>query len=158
MTAQQNPPKLDFPFMPWASFMAIPGAHEPAGQVPGAWALLSQSAAAAEPVVRSAARAQLELSSLVGTRVKAWSAIPETLSRCRTPMDLMQAQMAFWQTAARDYSTASRHVMAAWASAVAGGSGEPLGDKVAPRDFITFPETADATEERRHPGASRRAA
>jgi hypothetical protein len=118
---------------------------------------MSQTATAAEPVMRSAARAQLEWSSLVGIRIKAWTAIPEALFRCRTPVDLMQAQMAFWQTAAQDYSAASRHIMAAWASAMPGALGEAGGEQAAPRDFITFPESED-DEDRRHPGAAGRAA
>jgi hypothetical protein len=108
--------------------------------------------------MRSAARAQLEVSSLVGTRLKAWTAVPEALSRCRTPVDLMQAQIAFWQSAMHDYSTASRQLMVAWATAVPGAFGGADGEQAAERDFITFPEAADENEERRRPGASRRAA
>lgn len=148
MTARQSPSTPDLPFFPWAGLM----------QNPSGWTLVRQSAAAAEPVMRSAARAQLEVSSLVGTRLKAWATIPETLSRCRTPIDLMQAQMAFWQTAAQDYSAASRHVMAAWASAVPGALADAEGEQGEQRDFLTFPEAADESEERRRPGASRRAA
>jgi len=148
MTAQQHPSTPDLPLFPWVGLM----------QNPGGWALVRQSAAAAEPVMRSTARAQLELSSLVGTRLKAWAGIPETLSRCRTPLDLMQAQMAFWQTAARDYSTASRQVMTAWTSALPGAFAEADGEQGVPRDFITFPEGAEESEERRRPGTSRRAA
>ena len=148
MTAQQHPPTPEFPFFPWAGLI----------QNPSTWALVSQSAVAVEPVMRSAARAQLEFSSLVGTRLKAWSSIPETLARCRTPVDLMQAQMAFWQAAGRDYTTASQHIMAAWASVVPGVFTGADGDQVAPRDFITFPEASDENEERRRPGTSRRAA
>lgn len=147
MTARQHPSTLNLPFFPWAGLV----------QNPNSWALVRQSAVAVEPVMRSAARAQLECSSLVGTRLKAWAAIPETLARCRTPVDLMQAQVAFWQTAAQDYTATSRQIMAAWTSAVP-GAGEADGDQAEARDFITFPESGDETEERRHPGASRRAA
>ena len=71
----------------------------------------------------------------------------------------MQAQMAFWQTAMHDYSMASRQLMVAWASAVPGAFGAAENDPAAAeRDFITFPEAADENEERRRPGASRRAA
>lgn len=148
MTAQQHPSTPGLPPFPWVGLM----------QSPGGWALVRQSAAAAEPAMRSAARAQLELSSLVGTRLKAWAAIPETLSRCRTPLDLMQAQMAFWQTAARDYTTTSQQVMTAWASGLPGAFAEANGEQAVPRDFITFPEATDESEERRRPGTSSRRA
>jgi hypothetical protein len=121
------------------------------------WTTFGTVARAAEPAARSAARAQLEMSSLVGTRVKAWAGIPETLSRCRTPMDLMLAQAAFWQEAGRNYAEASQHMMMAWNGMLGGSRSEAGADHVEPRDYITFPESSE-TEERRHPGASRRAA
>jgi hypothetical protein len=148
MTARQHPSTPDLPYFPWAGFM----------QNPSGWSFVRQSAVAAEPVMRSAARAQLEVSSLVGTRLKAWTGVPETLSRCRTPVDLMQAQMAFWQAAVHDYTAASRQLMVAWASAMPGAFGGADGEQAADRDFITFPEAGDESEERRRPGASRRAA
>jgi len=127
-------------------------------QGPNFWMTFGNTARAAEPVARSAARAQLELSSLVGTRVKAWSEIPSTLARCRTPFDLIQAQVAFWQSAGRDYTDASQRVMSAWSGLIATTTGEASPDKVEPRDYITFPEPSYEAEDRRNPGQSRRAA
>lgn len=148
MTAKQHPSTPDMPLFPWAGLM----------QNPGGWALFRQSAIATEPAMRNAARAQLEFSSLVGTRLKAWASIPQTLSRCRTPMDLMQAQVAFWQAAAQDYSSTTRQVMGAWASAAAPGAFGDAENGQEARDFITLPETSGDEEERRRPGTSRRAA
>lgn len=127
-------------------------------QGPNFWMTFGSTARAAEPVARSSARAQLELSSLVGTRVKAWSEIPSTLSRCRTPFDLLQAQVAFWQEAGRDYTEATQRVMSAWSGLVAGAKDASSADAVEPRDYITFPEPSQEAEERRNPGQSRRAA
>lgn len=152
MTERNRPSAQDVP--PFTS-SAFPWMDAMQGQ--NFWTAFSTIARAGEPVARSAARAQFEMSSLVGTRVKAWAGIPETLSRCRTPMDLMLAQAAFWQEAGRDYAEASRHVMTAWSGVLGGYRGGVDADQVEPRDYITFPESGE-TEERRHPGASRRAA
>jgi hypothetical protein len=129
-------------------------------QGPQLWSAFGTCAQAAEPMARSAARAQLELTSLVGIRARAWASIPETMSRCRTPLDLFQAQFAFWQEAGRNYVDASQRMMAAWRSMLPGAFGEALAEHVVPRDYITFPEPKqdEASEERRRPGEGRRAA
>ena len=72
-------------------------------------------------------------------------------------MDLFQAQVAFWQEAGRDYSQTSQRVVSAWSAVVASAS-QASSEVVEPRDYITFPEPSGETEERRHPGESRRAA
>lgn len=124
------------------------------------WSLFASSASAAEPMARCAARCQLEMSSLVGARAKAWAGILEKVAGCRTPMDLFQAQVAFWQDAGRDYTDASEHLVAAWQAAIPGPFGAGGLGGVEPRDYITFPESKadEAAEERRRPGDSRRAA
>ncbi|MGE0700936.1 MAG: hypothetical protein AB7O57_17700 [Hyphomicrobiaceae bacterium] len=131
-------------------------------QAPPFWMAFGSCAKATEPVARNAARIQLEMSSLAGTRMKAWSGIPETLMRCRTPFDLMQAQAAFWQAAGRDYMTAGERVARAWRDArpVAGFAAARPDEKVEPRDYITFrePRPDTAGEDRRHPGETRKAA
>ncbi len=147
MTERNRPFEQETSPFPWMSAM----------QGPNFWMAFGNVARAVEPVARSAARAQLEMSSLVGARAKAWSAIPSTLSRCRTPMDLFQAQVAFWQAAGRDYSETSQRVVSAWSAVVASAS-QASSEVVEPRDYITFPEPSGETEERRHPGESRRAA
>jgi hypothetical protein len=136
-----------FPF-PWMNTL----------QGPNYWMTFGNTARAVEPVARSAARAQLELSSLVGTRVKAWTEIPSTLAQCRTPIDLFQAQVAFWQEAGRNYSETTQRVMSAWSGLVASATDAAKAAAVEPRDYITFPEPSHESEERRHPGESRRAA
>jgi len=139
---------------------AGPFAWMSAMPTPPFWTAFGACAKAAEPVARSAARAQLEMSSLVGTRAKAWAAIPQTLAHCRTPVDLLQAQMAFWQEAGRNYADASQHVLAAWGNAATGGFGTAPAERVERRDFITFPEPKPepVADDRRHPGDQRRAA
>lgn len=135
---------------PWASMW----------QAPQLWATFGNCARAAEPVARSSACAQLEVTSLIGNRARAWAAIPDTLSRCRTPLDLYQAQFAFWQEAGRDYAETTQRLMLAWRGALPAGFGNAGADGVMPRDYITFPEPKPdaAGEERRRPGEARRAA
>jgi hypothetical protein len=129
-------------------------------QAPQLWAAFGNCARAIEPLARCTACAQLEFTSLVGNRARAWTAIPETMSRCRTPMDLFQAQFAFWQEFGRNYTEATQRMMAAWRGALPGAFGEAGAEGVAPRDYITFPEPKPdaAGEERRRPGEARRAA
>jgi hypothetical protein len=97
---------------------------------------MAQSLAAAEPVVRSATRVNLACSTLVAQRMRAWRDIPATLAACRTPIDLMQAQIAFWQTAARHYTETSQTCASAWHSALptGAGSGPAMGEYV--RDYL----------------------
>jgi hypothetical protein len=150
MTDAQRTSALDTFSPPWANLW----------QTPQLWATLGNCTRAAEPVARSATCAQLEFTSLVGNRARAWAAIPETLARCRTPMDLFQAQFAFWQECGRNYAEASQRMMGAWRGVLPGAFGQAGVEGVMPRDYITFPEPKPdaAGDERRHPGEARRAA
>ena len=148
MTERNRPFAQETSPFPWMNAM----------QGPNFWTTFGNAARTAEPIARSAARAQFEMSSLVGARAKAWSDVPSTLARCRTPMDLFQAQVAFWQEAGRDYTEASQRVISAWGGVLAGTTDAAKSDEAEPRDYITFPEPSAETEERRHPGESRRAA
>jgi hypothetical protein len=67
--------------------------------------------------IKAAARCQLEILGLVNRRTQAYLQVPARLAHCRTPQDLLNEQMAFWRTAAAQYSEASRKVFDAWASA-----------------------------------------
>jgi hypothetical protein len=128
--------------------------------LPAPWNMLGAWAGTTEPVLNSAARAGLELSSLAGQRASAYMEIPRTLAACRSPFDLLQAQAAFWQMAGRQYAEAGQRVMAAWQLSMPAAMAFGLGGRVDARDFITFPEVHgdEAGEARRHPGGTRRAA
>ena len=149
MTDTHRNPAPDAFLAPWANLW----------QTPHIWASFGNCARAGEPLARSAACAQLELTSLVGNRARAWAAVPGTVARCRTPFDLAQAQFAFWQEAGRNYAEATQRMMAVWRGVLPADFAEG-GAGVAPRDYITFPEPKSdgSGEERRHPGESRRAA
>lgn len=125
----------------------------PPGDTSPAWSLLTQSLTAAEPVVRSATRVNLACSTLVAQRMRAWRDIPATLAACRTPIDLMQAQFAFWQTAARHYTETTQTCATAWQSALplAGGSGNATSDRI--RDYLDMVGAPAAAEERQDRGA-----
>lgn len=93
------------------------------------------------------ARAQIEMMGLVSRRAQAYLEIPTRLSRCRSPQDLVNEQMRFWQTAFQQYSESSYKVVeayrqgwtaAATTAATAGPFQQPAPRK---RDYITFPGT-----------------
>ena len=95
------------------------------------------------------ARAQLEMMGLMSRRAQAYMDFPTRLSRCRSPQDLMQEQMLFWQSAMQQYQESSQKIMAAWnqgmTSSMTAAPFTPI--NTAPvarceRDYIAFPEGA----------------
>jgi hypothetical protein len=83
--------------------------------------------------------------SLVSQRAQAYMELPTSVANCRTPQDLFEEQIRFWQTAFRQYAESSQRSMNAWSTSVSGFltpwaiAGKPE------RDFITFPEPQEAT-------------
>ncbi len=118
---------------------------------------LDAAAKGFEPVLRGAARWNLEVLGLMTRRVRAWAEIPSRLSQCRTPQDLVREQLQFWQTVAHDYTDGAQRLSVAFGGlAVPGLNGAHAGKDMAPeRDYITFPEPKPAAEQ---PQRSRRAA
>lgn len=135
----------------------IPGLGNAQALWPGYWNMFNAYASAMEPALRNAARVNCELSSLAGQRASAYLTIPERVSRCRTPLDLMQAQAAFWQEAQRQYAETTERVMSVWRSASEAAL-EQAGNFPEPRDFITFPEPASEDERSSAYGAGNRRA
>ena len=135
---------------------STPGAGPPSPFSQTPWLTLDAVVVAVEPLARQTARTNLELSSLAGVRAKAYMALPEALSRCRTPFDLVQAQFAFWQEAGRQYAETAERLAYSWKSAT---TSETF-DRTDSHDTIGFPEAKpDAPNEAsRRPGDSRRAA
>lgn len=89
------------------------------------------------------ARIQIESLALMSRRAQAYMELPQTLSHCRTPEDLMTEQVRFWQVAQRQY--------AAGFEKVAGAVPVPLvqAPKVEtaqprPRDYIVVAEREPA--------------
>lgn len=127
----------------------------PFGEMP--WQALGAVADVVEPLARHAVRTNMELTSLAGERARAYMALPEALSRCRTPFDLVQAQLMFWQEAGRQYSATAERLAVAWRGAGTNDAGD---GRAEPRDFIGFPDGKPdaATDVSRRPGDTQRAA
>jgi len=127
---------------------------------------------ALNPLISRIGRTNLEYGALVSRRARAYLEIPGRAAACRTPQDLVNAQLAFWQQSARDYGEASERTMAALLGTDAPQLGAPhdrpiqasqagawpaltnpwaawmqhwsqaFADRAQPRDYMTLPEQA----------------
>ena len=114
-----------------------------------------------EPALKGIGRWNVELMGLAAKRSREWLEMPERLTRCKSPVDFVNEQMRFWQTAAAQYAEASHRLAAAFgACAVAPYlNGAWGGDTVArSRDYITFPEPKDGAGDAASTRTDRRAA
>lgn len=95
-----------------------------------------------EPTLRGVGRWNMEVFNLLTRRSQAWLDVPVQLGRCRTPQDVVSAQLKFWQQAAAHYADGAQRLTVAFgACAVPGLNGvrAPRADG-AKRDIITFAE------------------
>ncbi len=76
---------------------------------------LSQSMAPA----RGAARASAEAVGYMSRRTLATIDSAHRISRCRSPKDLLDEQMRFWNTAMQQYMDATTRMMSAWSQSAA---------------------------------------
>jgi hypothetical protein len=100
-----------------------------------------------EPWFKAMASSGLELMSLMSRRAQAYMEIPNCIGHCRTPQDIVDEQMRFWQTAFRQYAESSQRAVSAWTNAMSLPSGfvalwAPAAKPE--RDLITFPEPKEA--------------
>ena len=93
-----------------------------------------------EPALKGVSRWNLELFGLMTRRSQAWLDIPASLGRCKTPVDLYNEQMRFWQSAAADYTEGSRRLAAACGASAAV---IPKLNGSQPRDYMTFAEPSE---------------
>ena len=101
-----------------------------------------------EPWVKAVAGSGLELLSLMSQRAQAYLELPTSVGNCRSPQDLVDQQVRFWQTALRQYGESSQRAMNAWVTSMSllGGVLTPFTPAAQPeRDYITFPESEQAT-------------
>jgi hypothetical protein len=110
-----------------------------------------------EPWFKAVTGSNLELLSLMSRRAQAYMEFPTCVGNCRTPQDLVDEQVRFWQTAFRQYAESSQRAMNAWTTTVSllGGTLTPWAITGKPeRDFITFPEPQEAVsaESQKKPG------
>jgi hypothetical protein len=102
-----------------------------------------------EPALKGIGRWNVELMGLAAKRSREWLEMPARLTRCKSPVDFVNEQMRFWQTAAAQYADASHRLAAAFGACAVtpylnGLNGAWGGDTVArSRDYITFPEPKD---------------
>lgn len=94
-------------------------AGAPSPEIPlDAFRSMTAGAEALQPLVAGASRVQLEIAGFATSRARALFEAQATLMRCRTPQDVMQAQIGFWRDASRDWMIASRRIGEAWQSAL----------------------------------------
>ena len=111
-----------------------------------------------EPWYKAMAGSSLEVLSLLSQRAQAYMELPTNVGNCRTPQDLVDEQIRFWQTAFRQYAESAQRGMSAWTASMSliGGALTPWAPPAKPeRDFITFPEPqqpASAAEPQKKPG------
>jgi hypothetical protein len=55
----------------------------------------------------------IECMQLVNRRAKAWLNIPACLVRCKTPQDVFNEQVKFWQQMGQDYAEGTRQLTTA---------------------------------------------
>lgn len=109
---------------------------------------LDWAAKAYEPVLKNVARWQLELMGLGTRRARAWLELPVQVVRCKSPQELAQLNLEYWQTAGQQYAESAQRL------AVLGGqiamprlNGEWAKAAAPGRDYITFAEPKPAAEE-----------
>jgi hypothetical protein len=112
-----------------------------------------------EPWFKAMAGSNLEMLSLMSQRAQAYLELPTSVGNCRTPEDLVDEQVRFWQTALRQYGQSSQRALNVWATSVSlvGGALAPWAPAAKPeRDYITFAEpqkaTAAADPQQKKPG------
>jgi hypothetical protein len=94
---------------------------------------------------KAVARCQLEAMGLVNRRTQAYMAIPTRIAHCKTPQDLIGEQMAFWKTAAEQYTESSQRIAEAWSQIFfPAGFGSAFAGAGRERDYISFPAAKDA--------------
>src|SRR5262245_21638452 len=86
-----------------------------------------------EPALKGVGRWNLELVGLAARRSQAWLEVPNRLLKCKTPIDLVNEQIRFWQSAVSDYAEGSRRLGAAWGACAAMPK---LNGTQQPRDYM----------------------
>ena len=109
-----------------------------------------------EPAVLGLSRYNLELTTLALRRMQAWFERPARLAGARTPHDVMNEHVRFWQIAGAHYAESSQRLLSALFAAAAPPAAARDGVGTAARDFIAVSEVQEAPAAR--PMKDRRAA
>jgi len=108
-----------------------------------------------EPAALGLSRYNLELMTLALRRTQAWLEQPARLVGARTPQDMMNEHVRFWQTAGAHYAESSQRLLSALFAAAA-PAGARDGEGKAARDYMAIAATKEAPAAR--PLKDRRAA
>ncbi len=100
-----------------------------------------------EPMMKAAARSNIEAVTLASQRAQAYLELPARLGQCRSPQDLASEQMRFWQTMTQQYTECSRRIMTTWTSCAHEAGDRARSERE--RDYITFPEPQQERESER---------
>jgi hypothetical protein len=96
------------------------------------------------PAFKAMGRFNLEMLALMSRRWQAWLSAPRQFGRCRSPWDVVEEQVRFWQAAVSDYAQSAQRLSAAFdARAVM-----PEHRGTAQRDYITVQEPATSAAKR----------
>lgn len=126
---------------PWCFAFASPAT------IASFWQTFGLGARAAEPAMRTCMQTQCEAVGFAANRARAMLELPSALARCRTPQDVMAAQMQFWQTANREYLEFGRRATTAWQSQLSLFSRETARQVEIARDRLILSEvTPDSRE------------
>lgn len=111
-----------------------------------------------EQMMRGFTRGQLESQQLLARRAQAYLELPGRMSQCRTPQDLMQEQMRFWQTAFQQYSESSRRILSAWSQPTPAPKTDGRAEErpKQQRDYLSFADQARAREHANGSAAGKR--
>jgi hypothetical protein len=69
-----------------------------------------------EPVARSVANANIEVAGLMTRRARALMDTSSRITQCKTPQEFADANMQYWQAAAKDYMDVSRRIATVFTS------------------------------------------
>ncbi|WP_072369210.1 phasin family protein [Hyphomicrobium sp. NDB2Meth4] len=97
-----------------------------------------------DPLLKGVARTQLEMLGFLNRRAQAYMQIPARVAQCRTPQDLINAQVQFWQAAYQDYTESAGRVTNAMAACSLPNLAAMVSEDVRnARDYIAFPDTPE---------------
>ena len=72
---------------------------------------LTAATTRAEPVAKSVANANIEVAGLMTRRARALIDTSSRITQCKTPQEFAEANMQYWQSAAKDYMDVSRRMV-----------------------------------------------
>jgi hypothetical protein len=94
------------------------------------------------PALKAVGRFNLELLTLMSRRWQAWLGAPRQFSGCRSPWDVAQEQLRFWQAAVSDYAQSAQRL------SFGARAMTPEQHGASQRDYITVQEPAAPSAKR----------